>query len=56
VYGLPVPENLQAVIEQKVDMFLHGAPAAMRKLRQTRTTAKPLAAKRTGYRKAGHAR
>lgn len=56
VYGLPVPENLQAVIEQKVDMFLHGAPAAMRKLRQTRTPAQSLAAKRTGNRKAGHAR
>ena len=56
VYGLPVPEDLQAAIEQKVDMFLHGAPAAMRKLRQARATAQPVAAKRTGHGKAGRAR
>lgn len=33
IYGLKVPTDLDAVIRQKVDMFLHGAPAAMRKLR-----------------------
>jgi len=33
VYGLKVPADMEAVIRQKVDVFLHGAPAAMRKLR-----------------------
>jgi AcrR family transcriptional regulator len=33
VYGLKVPSDMDSVIRQKVDMFLHGAPAAMRKLR-----------------------
>ncbi|WP_020204359.1 TetR/AcrR family transcriptional regulator [Cupriavidus sp. WS] len=33
VYGLKVPADLDAVIRQQVDMFLHGAPAAMRALR-----------------------
>lgn len=36
VYGLKVPANLEAVVQQKVDMFLHGAPATMRKLRGKR--------------------
>jgi AcrR family transcriptional regulator len=54
VYGLPVPENLQFVIEQKVDMFLHGAPAAMRKLRQARAPAQSVVVKRTGNRSAGN--
>ncbi|CAG9180169.1 hypothetical protein LMG32289_04536 [Cupriavidus pampae] len=35
IYGLKVPTDLDAVIRQKVDMFLHGAPAAMRKLRDS---------------------
>ncbi|WP_082079671.1 TetR/AcrR family transcriptional regulator [Cupriavidus basilensis] len=33
VYGLKVPANVDAVIRQQVDMFLHGAPAAIRALR-----------------------
>ncbi len=33
VYGLKVPTDLDAVIRQKVDMFLYGAPAAMEKMR-----------------------
>ncbi|WP_354683329.1 TetR/AcrR family transcriptional regulator [Cupriavidus necator] len=33
VYGLKVPTDMDAVIRQKVDMFLHGAPAAMRTMR-----------------------
>ncbi|WP_454720792.1 MULTISPECIES: TetR/AcrR family transcriptional regulator [Cupriavidus] len=33
IYGLKVPANVDAVIRQQVDMFLHGAPAAMRALR-----------------------
>lgn len=36
VYGLKVPGDLEAVVQQKVDMFLHGAPATMRKLRDKR--------------------
>jgi len=36
VYGLKVPTDMEAVIRQKVDVFLHGAPAAMRKLRGNR--------------------
>ncbi|GJG94065.1 TetR/AcrR family transcriptional regulator [Cupriavidus pauculus] len=34
VYGLKVPTDLDAVIRQKVDLFLYGAPAAMEKLRE----------------------
>ncbi|WP_420995027.1 TetR/AcrR family transcriptional regulator [Cupriavidus sp. 30B13] len=33
VYGLKVPANLDAVIRRQVDMFLHGAPAAIRAIR-----------------------
>lgn len=33
VYGLKVPTDLNAVIRQKVDMFLYGAPAAMENMR-----------------------
>jgi AcrR family transcriptional regulator len=33
VYGLKVPTDLDAVIRNKVDMFLYGAPAVMRNLR-----------------------
>lgn len=33
VYGLKVPSDMDAVIRQKVDMFLHGAPAAIRAMR-----------------------
>lgn len=33
VYGLKVPTDMDAVIRQKVDMFLLGAPAAMVKIR-----------------------
>ncbi|MGH8789539.1 MAG: TetR/AcrR family transcriptional regulator [Cupriavidus necator] len=33
VYGLKVPTDMEAAIRQKVDMFLHGAPAAIRALR-----------------------
>lgn len=33
IYGLKVPTDMDAMIRQKVDMFLHGAPAAMRALR-----------------------
>lgn len=32
-YGLKVPTDMEAAIRQKVDMFLHGAPAAIRALR-----------------------
>jgi AcrR family transcriptional regulator len=52
VYGLPVPQDLRTAIEPKVDMFLHGAPAAMRKLRQARAAAPPATRRRTGPRKA----
>jgi AcrR family transcriptional regulator len=51
VYGLPVPEDLRAGIEQKVDMFLHGAPVVMRKLRQARAAQQPAASKRMPTRK-----
>lgn len=34
VYGLKVPSDMDAVIRQKVDMFLHGAPAAIRAMRE----------------------
>lgn len=37
VYGLKVPADIDAAVRQQVDMFLNGAPAAMRKLRQART-------------------
>jgi AcrR family transcriptional regulator len=37
VYGENVPENIEAVVRQKVDLFLHGAPAAIRKFNQTQT-------------------
>lgn len=33
IYGLKVPADQDEAIRQKVDMFLHGAPATMRKLR-----------------------
>jgi len=33
VYGLKVPNDMEAVIRQKVNMFLHGAPAAIRAIR-----------------------
>jgi AcrR family transcriptional regulator len=33
IYGLKVPADMDAVIRQKVDMFLNGAPAAIRALR-----------------------
>jgi len=33
VYGLKVPTDMDAMIRQKVDMFLLGAPAAMTKVR-----------------------
>ncbi|PLP98196.1 TetR family transcriptional regulator [Cupriavidus pauculus] len=33
VYGLKVPADMDALITQKVDMFLLGAPAAMARLR-----------------------
>lgn len=33
VYGLKVPADMDALIRQKVDMFLLGAPAAMTKMR-----------------------
>lgn len=33
VYGLKVPTDMDAMIRQKVDMFLLGAPAAMAKMR-----------------------
>ncbi|MEX3959761.1 MULTISPECIES: TetR/AcrR family transcriptional regulator [Trinickia] len=36
VYGLKVPANLEAVVRQKVDMFLYGAPETMRALQQAR--------------------
>ncbi|AOY96993.1 TetR family transcriptional regulator [Cupriavidus sp. USMAA2-4] len=39
IYGLKVPGDMAAVIRQKVDVFLHGAPAAMRKLRDGGRTA-----------------
>lgn len=38
VYGLKVPTDLDAVIRQKVDMFLNGAPAAMKKIRDNGNT------------------
>ncbi|MBM2773571.1 hypothetical protein [Burkholderia territorii] len=28
VYGLPVPDDLDAEIERLIDAFLHGTPAA----------------------------
>ncbi|WP_454766525.1 TetR/AcrR family transcriptional regulator [Cupriavidus campinensis] len=34
VYGLKVPTDMEAAIRQKVDMFLHGAPAAIRAMRE----------------------
>jgi hypothetical protein len=37
VYGLKVPVDIEAAVRQQVDMFLNGAPATMRKLRQART-------------------
>lgn len=52
VYGLPVPEDLRAAIEPKVDMFLHGAPVAMRKLRQARAGVQPAAGKRPSRKRA----
>ena len=33
VYGLPTPKNIDRLIEQKVNAFLHGAPEVMRELR-----------------------
>ncbi|WP_084402644.1 TetR/AcrR family transcriptional regulator [Cupriavidus sp. amp6] len=33
VYGLKVPTDLDALIRQKVDLFLYGAPATMEKIR-----------------------
>ncbi len=36
IYGLKVPADLDQVVRQKVDMFLHGAPPAMRALRASR--------------------
>jgi AcrR family transcriptional regulator len=32
VYGLPIPEDIDAQIEQQVEVFLHGAPAVLAKL------------------------
>ncbi|KUE88124.1 TetR family transcriptional regulator [Cupriavidus necator] len=32
VYGLSVPDDMEAVIRQKVDIFLCGAPATLRKI------------------------
>ncbi|HDR9882293.1 TPA: TetR/AcrR family transcriptional regulator [Burkholderia cenocepacia] len=34
VYGLKVPNNVDAIIRNQVDMFLHGAPAVIRRFRQ----------------------
>ncbi|WER47501.1 TetR/AcrR family transcriptional regulator [Cupriavidus sp. WKF15] len=33
IYGLKVPADMEAVIRRQVDMFLHGAPAALRAMR-----------------------
>ncbi|MDB5841472.1 MAG: bacterial regulatory s, tetR family protein [Herminiimonas sp.] len=35
IYGLPVPKNIDRLIEQKVTAFLEGAPAVMREIRGT---------------------
>ncbi|SAL04453.1 TetR family transcriptional regulator [Caballeronia calidae] len=37
VYGASVPENLEAVVRQKVDLFLRGAPSAMRNFYEGQT-------------------
>jgi AcrR family transcriptional regulator len=34
VYGLPTPKNIDRLIEQKVNSFLHGAPEVMREMRE----------------------
>jgi AcrR family transcriptional regulator len=33
VYGLPVPKDIDRIIEQKIHAFLEGAPAVMREMR-----------------------
>jgi hypothetical protein len=35
VYGLPVPEDLDALIDRQIDAFLNGTPATLRKMRAT---------------------
>lgn len=35
VYGLPVPQDLDRVVGQKVEVFLSSAPKALRRLRRT---------------------
>lgn len=35
VYGMQIPRNMDRTIEQKIDMFLDGAQATMRRIRQS---------------------
>ncbi|MBN3786417.1 TetR/AcrR family transcriptional regulator [Burkholderia sp. Ac-20353] len=35
VYGLSVPEDLDALVNRQVDVFLNGTPATMKKMRET---------------------
>lgn len=35
VYGMQIPKNMDRTIEQKIDMFLDGAEATMRRIRET---------------------
>lgn len=42
VYDMPVPDDLDRVIETAIARFLHGAPAAMQAVARDRASAKPL--------------